>query len=99
MYVFSNSNDEDPEINLNDFSVTSQDYYVTFDDLDFLSRDNYDTEEFIIPADFITTTNSGDIAVKVQEKVKYGFKFSGCNILNNDGSLMTRNQYYTKGSI
>ena len=32
-------------------------------------------------------------------KVKYGFKLSGCNILNNVGYLMTRNQYDIKGSI
>ena len=31
-------------------------------------------------------------------KVKYGFKLSGCNILNNVGYLMTRNQYDIKGS-
>ena len=76
-----NFNDDNPEINLGNFSVTSQDNYTTFDDLYFLSRDNDDTEEFIISTDFTQTTNSGDIAVKVQEKVKNGFKFSGCNIL------------------
>ena len=44
-----NFNDDDPEINLNDFSVTSQDRYVSFDHLDFLLRDNDDTEELITP--------------------------------------------------
>ena len=28
-------NDDDPEINFEDFSVTSQDIYATFDHLDF----------------------------------------------------------------
>ena len=58
-----NFNDDDPKINLDDFSVTSQYHYVTFNDLDFLSRDNNNTKEFIIPTDFIPTTNSGYIAV------------------------------------
>ena len=93
-----NFNDDDTDINLDDFAVTSQDRYVTFDDLDLLSRDIDDTEEFIIPTNFITTTNSGDIAVKVQEKFKYGFKFSSCNILNNVGSLIMRQQNDIKGN-
>ena len=80
-----NFNDEDIKINLDDFAVTGQDHYLTFDDLYFLSRDNDDTQEFIISTDFIRTTNSEYISVKVQEKFKYGFKFSGCNILNNFG--------------
>ena len=44
----------------------------------------------IIPTNYTSITNSGDIAVEVEEKVKYGFKFSGSNILNNVGSLLTR---------
>ena len=39
-----------------------------------------------------------EILVELQEKVKYGFKFSGCNILNNVGYLMTSNQYDIKVS-
>ena len=46
----------------------------------------------------MTTTNSVDIAVEVQEKVKYEFKFSGCNIFNNIRSLMTRNENEIKRS-
>ena len=63
-----NLKDDNPEINLDGFAVTSQYYYFTFNDLYFLSRDNYDAEDFIIPTDFTTKTNSGDIEVKVQEK-------------------------------
>ena len=48
-----NFNDDDPKIDFNDFYVTSQDHYVTFDDLDVLSRDNDDTDAFIIPIDLI----------------------------------------------
>ena len=92
-------NDDNPEIKLNDFSVIIQYHYVNFDDLNLFSRDNYDTEEFIIPSDFIPTPNSGDVAVEVQDKFKYGFKTSTCNILNNVVYLMTRNQYGIKGSI
>ena len=51
------------KINFDDFAVTSQAHYVTVDDLDFLSRDNDDIEEFIIPTDFIPEKNSVDIAV------------------------------------
>ena len=93
-----NFNDDNTNINLNDFSVTSQDNFVTFDDLYILSHDNDDIEEFTIPTDFTPTTNSGNIEVELQEKVKDGFKFSACNILNNVGSLMTRNRYGIKGS-
>ena len=39
-----NFNDENLEINLDGFSVTSQHHYVTFDYLNLLSRDNDDTE-------------------------------------------------------
>ena len=71
----NNFNYDDSEINIGNFSVKSQDIYVNFDYLYLLSRDNDDTEELIIPADFIPTTKPGDMAVKVQEKVKYAFKF------------------------
>ena len=92
-----NFNDDDPEINIDDFSVTSQDHSINLSYLNFLPRDNDHTEYFIIPTYFIPTTNSGDIALKVQEKVKYGFKFSSYNISNNFGSLMTINKYDIKG--
>ena len=92
-----NFNDEDPKINLDDFSVISQDNYVTLNDLYFLPNDNNDTEELIISTYFIPTTNLGDISVELQEKFKYGFMFSGCKILNNFLSLMTRNQCEIKG--
>ena len=75
-----------------------QDHYVTSNGLYLLSRDNDDTEELIIPTNFIPTKNSGYIAFEVQLKVKYGLKFSGCNILNDFGYLITRNQYDIKGS-
>ena len=91
-------NDNDLEINIGGFSVRSKYHSSTLDYLDLLSRDIYDTEELIISTDYITTTNSGDISVGVQEKVKYGFKFSVCNILNNVGYLMTRNKYDIKCS-
>ena len=58
-------NDDHPEINLDDFSITSQYNYVTFNALYFLSRDNDDTQEFVIPNDFTPTTNTGDIAVEL----------------------------------
>ena len=83
-----NSNDDYPEINLGDFDVKIQYQYVTFDEIDFLSCDNDDAQDFIIPNDFIPTTNSGDIAVEAQEQIKYGFKFLGCNIFNNVLSLI-----------
>ena len=53
----------------------------------------------MIPNDFIPTTHSGYISLEVQEGFKYGFNFSVCNILNNVGYLMTRNQYDIKGII
>ena len=91
-------NDNYTKIKIDYFSVTSQYHCVTFDDLYLLSRDNYDVEEFMIPNDFIPTTHSGYISLEVQEGFKYGFNFSVCNILNNVGYLMTRNQYDIKGS-
>ena len=43
--------------------------------------------------DFFPTTNAGELCVEVEEKVGYGFKFSGCNILNNAGSLLSRSLF------
>ena len=45
-----NFNDDYPKINIDDFSGICEDHYVTFDNLDLLSRDNDDTEEYIIPS-------------------------------------------------
>ena len=39
-----NFNDDNPEINLDYFAVTSQYHYVTFGDLELLSHDNDDAE-------------------------------------------------------
>ena len=74
-----NFSDDNTEINNDDFAVTSQDHFSTFDYLDVLLRDNDDTEELIIRTDFIPTKYSGDIAAEVKEKFRYGFKFSGGN--------------------
>ena len=60
-----NFNDDDPKININDFSVTSQNHYVIIGYLYLLSLYNDDTEEFIIPTDFIPTTKSWNIAVEI----------------------------------
>ena len=49
--------------------------------------------DFIIPTDYIPTTEAGDIPLEVDEKIKYGFRFSGSNILNNVGSLLTRTNF------
>ena len=58
-------NDDNPKINIIDVSFTNQEHYFNFNALDFLSRDNNDTEEFIIPDGFIPTKNSGDISFEV----------------------------------
>ena len=90
------------EINLDNFVITSNDHEINVDDLDMLlDLDNSDTDEdddTFIHSEFIPTTNAGEVPTQVIEKVKYGFKFSGCNILNNVGALMTRNHYDIKGS-
>ena len=37
---------------------------------------------------FIHTTNAGELAIKIDEKIKYGLKFSGSNIVNNVSSAL-----------
>ena len=93
-----NFNDDNTEINLDDFSITSQYHYDNFDHLYLLSSDNDYTEDFMIHTDLIPTADSIYISVEVQEKVKYGFKFSGCNILNNVGYLMKKTNITSKVS-
>ena len=44
------------------------------------------------------TIDAGDIALVAEEETAYGFKLSGCNILNNPGSLLTRKKYDLKGN-
>ena len=47
---------------------------------------------------FMPTTDVGSTDFEVEEETLYGFKFSGCNILNNLGSLVTIKQYNLKGN-
>ena len=42
---------------------------------------------------FIPTTDASNLALEVEEKVNYGFKFAGCNILNGVGSVLSRSNY------
>ena len=84
------------------------DNYVTISDENELlcndeemARDNIlnnNNDDDSVTSFFIPTTNSGDVAVEVSEKVKYGFSFSGSNILNNAGALLTRSTYDIKKS-
>eukprot|EP00957_Ditylum_brightwellii_P094320 7181373-Ditylum_brightwellii.AAC.1 len=46
--------------------------------------------------DLFITTDTGDITFEVNEQTAYGFKFSGCNILNNAGSLLVQKQHELK---
>ena len=108
----SNHERSDDCVNLNDINECDErnlnaddlaNYVTRSDDHEFLaddtvllrSRKDGEEENDIIP-DFIPTSSAGEIAVEVEEKVKYGFKFSGCNILNNAGSLLTRRCYDIK---
>ena len=45
---------------------------------------------------FMPTTDVGSTDFEVEEETLYGFKFSGCNILNNPVSLLTRKKYELK---
>ena len=45
---------------------------------------------------FIQTTSAGNVAVKVNEEVGYGFKFSGYYMKNNIVSLLARDSYDIK---
>ena len=81
---------------LANYVTRSDDHEYLVDETVLLrSREEGEEENDIIP-DFIPTSSAGEIAVEVEEKVKYGFKFSGCNILNNAGSLLTRRCYDIK---
>ena len=89
------------EINLNaddleNYVTRSDDHEYLVDDTVLLRSREEDEEENDIIPDFIPTSSVGEIAIEVEEKIKYGFKFSGCNILNNAGSLLTRRCYDIK---
>jgi predicted GIY-YIG superfamily endonuclease len=77
----------------------SEEHEFLVDDT-LMMNDNrmHEDEEMVIPTDFIPTTNAGEIAIEVEEKVRYGFKFSGSNMLNNVGSLLTRSSHDFKNS-
>ena len=87
------------EEDLENFVTTSRESEFLVDDV-LLMRDNINTnqEDIDFEDNFIPTTNAGEIPLEVEEKVKYGFKFTGCNILNNVGSLLTRSSYDIKKS-
>ena len=93
------SQNELDEEHLANFVTRSEPNECLVDDTLLLSDNNNENEnEFLSPVDFMPTTNSGEIATEVQEKVNYGFKFSGCNILNSVGSLLTRSTYDMKSN-
>ena len=46
--------------------------------------------------DFIPASSTGEISVETEEKVKHGFKFSGCDMLKNSGSLIAIRFYGIK---
>ena len=76
---------------LDDFITTAAPRNDNFDDE---SDDDSVTNDITT----IPTTYTGQIAVEVQEKTSYRFKCSGCNVLNNAGSLLTRKTYDIKVS-
>ena len=95
------SNIFDEEV-LENFVTRHDDTECLVDDtalmVDNQNEESTNDNEFFSPSDFIPTTNTGEIPTEVEEKVRYGFKFSGCNILNNVGSLLTRSHYDIKSS-
>ena len=49
---------------------------------------------------FMPTTNVEELAIKIDEKIKYGFQFSCCIFLINIRSALARNKYdFTKKMI
>jgi hypothetical protein len=105
----SGNNDEDMDTNtdadesIHDEELDLDNHVTRGDDNELLVQDELlindndeniaDNTEMVIPTDFIPTTNSGEKPIEVEEKVHYGFKFSGSNILNNAGSLLTRKEH------
>ena len=100
--IEDNSGDTTLRDTLGDYVTTAEDTERTEDDYVLLVERNDDDDinenEFVIPTDFIPTTNAGELALEVDEKVRYGFKFAGSNILNNAGSCLTRHSYDMKRS-
>ena len=86
---------------IENYVTVSEDNEILVDDTALMNRNNDEIEddEYFIPTrEFIPTTNSGEVATEVAEKVKYGFKFSGCNILNHVGPLLTQSHYDIRSS-
>jgi predicted GIY-YIG superfamily endonuclease len=82
-------------VNLENYVTMSEEHEYLVDDTHLLqnNEDNNGDQESVTFTDFIPTTNAGEIAVAVEEKTKYGFKFAGSNILNNVGSLLARSGF------
>ena len=77
---------------LANYVTISEEQELLVNDAEMLVGDNIseDEDEMIIPTEFIPTTDAGVLTLEVEEKVQYGFKFAGSNILNNVGSLLSR---------
>ena len=87
---------------IENYVTVSEDNEILVDDIELMNRnvdgDVESDDPFVLPTQFIPTTNTGEVPIEVVEKVRYGFKFSGCNILNNVGSLLTRSHYDIRSS-
>ena len=86
------TNDDEEEI-IAHYVTRSEDNELLVDDNELRCDDTTTVEEMVSPIDFIPTTNAGEMPIEVEEKVNYGFKFSGSNILNNAGTLLTRKKH------
>ena len=77
------------EEDIENYVTVSEEHNLLVDDSELLNADLSEEDENN-DVDFIPTTNAGEVALQIDEKVNYGFKFSGSNILNNAGALLTR---------
>eukprot|EP00957_Ditylum_brightwellii_P021133 1593012-Ditylum_brightwellii.AAC.1 len=78
--------------NTDDFLMTS---FHPDEIIEELDNDDEDNDSLNLH-DLFITTYAGDITAEVNEQTVYGFKFSGCNILNSDGSLLAQKQHELK---
>ena len=71
--------------------ITSNENEILVDDKNLQNNVDFKFDKLI------PTTNAEKLAIKIEERIEYGYSFSGSNVLNNVGSALERKKYdFTK---
>ena len=78
IYEDTDNNDHQSQVidkeYLSNYVTTNDETELSIDDTEMMQTEGDNVnQDFFIPADFIPTTNAAEVAMEVEEKVKYGF--------------------------